>query len=184
MLHSCPHIWFTSHSYFREEVLPAHRYSHGVWGAGFHQRREQWDLDIQKVGNLSLPQELGATKSSTTASIQCQKTTFICEPNPLQQWLVRLSEYLRLFSDFFSCTSMLFVFSQLSSGNVRSGREGWFLRREQQKVHKGCSVTCPSTDRYPSFYNNFWYKRNRVIYRYIIQEILYFSIKCLSTFAL
>lgn len=63
MLHSFPHVWFTSHSYLRGEVLPAHRSSHAVWSAGFLLRREGWDLDIQRVWNPSLPQELGGTKS-------------------------------------------------------------------------------------------------------------------------
>lgn len=123
--------------------------------------------------------------SYTTASVQSQETTLPCEHNPLQQWLVRLSiwEYFQTFSDAFH----VFLYSPSSAQLLTEveGKPGFFvLRGEQQKEHRACSVTCPSTDRSPSFYNNFWYKRNRVTYRYIIQEILYFPIKCLSTFAL
>lgn len=102
------------------------------------------------------------------------------------------TEYLGVFSHFFrwvfpTCISHVLVFSQLSSGTVRSAREAWFLCA-QNRTAEGASAQrllsyLPLNWQIP-FYNNFWYKRNRVIYRYIIQEILYFPIKCLSTFAL
>lgn len=158
--HSCPHIWFTSHSYFRGEVLPAHRSSYGVWSAGFLQRREQCDLDIQRVGNLPLPQELGETKPCKVSSEVTPQPLSKAKRQLLLSFirLVRLSEYLRVFSAFFRIHFTCFQIF-LSSGNVRSGREAkpgfLVLGREQQEVHKGCSVTCPLTDKYPSLYNNF-----------------------------
>lgn len=141
---------------FQREVLPAQTPSHGVWSAGFLQRREQWDLDIQRVWNLSLPQELGGTQSFKVSwqvtTPKTKKQLLRTQPLPaMTNKTVWISESIfGLFQMVFPYMHFTFLYFPSSVLSEVEGKPGFFvLRREQQKeqIHRGCSVTCPSTDR-------------------------------------